>query len=283
MARINPPAPGQIEWAEPLNLALLQLNEQTIVDGNVVGDDLILISVDETEHNVGNVRGPQGDQGDPGPPGAGSVSTVNGDPGPDVILGPEDVGGSASPTAGTTPIRGAGGSLPGIGAPVDDSDATSKSYVDAADATKRDIVTGNNRVYITDGSGNQSSEALASGATADSIARRGAGGTLVGGTPTAGTHLTTKTYVDAATTGLKKSVSATVSGTVSTAGSTITVPVTFPAGFFSSAPVVQVTMVATSPSAVSASVNAVTASGCDVMITRTTTGAVTAYYTAIER
>lgn len=39
------------------------IEDATVVDGNIVGDDLILITNDATEINAGSVRGPQGIQG----------------------------------------------------------------------------------------------------------------------------------------------------------------------------------------------------------------------------
>ena len=54
---------------------MLQIENTTVVDGDVVGDNLILLQRDGTQINAGNVRGPQGIQGPPGTPGA--VSAVN--------------------------------------------------------------------------------------------------------------------------------------------------------------------------------------------------------------
>lgn len=72
-------------------------------------------------------RGPKGPKGDPG---EGSVNSVNNDFGPDITLGPLQVGGSTSATSGTMPIRSTSGRLPGIGAPVNAGDAATKQYVD---------------------------------------------------------------------------------------------------------------------------------------------------------
>lgn len=44
----------------------------------------------------GNLKGPQGDPGDPGAPGTGTVESVNGDTGPDVVLTQDDVGDGAT-------------------------------------------------------------------------------------------------------------------------------------------------------------------------------------------
>lgn len=43
------------------------INDNTVVDGNVVGDNLILVTRGGTNIDAGNVRGPQGIQGIPGP------------------------------------------------------------------------------------------------------------------------------------------------------------------------------------------------------------------------
>lgn len=45
---------------------MLEIEAASIVDGEVVGDDLILTRHDETEINAGNVRGPIGPQGPEG-------------------------------------------------------------------------------------------------------------------------------------------------------------------------------------------------------------------------
>jgi hypothetical protein len=44
-----------------------EIEDTTVVDGNIVGDDLILITREGTEINAGDVRGIQGIQGIPGP------------------------------------------------------------------------------------------------------------------------------------------------------------------------------------------------------------------------
>lgn len=41
------------------------IEDSTVVDGNIVGDDLILLTRDNTEINAGNVRGPVGPTGPP--------------------------------------------------------------------------------------------------------------------------------------------------------------------------------------------------------------------------
>lgn len=50
---------------------MLAIEAASIVDGAVVGDDLILTKHDSTTINAGVVKGPQGPPGDPGPPGDG--------------------------------------------------------------------------------------------------------------------------------------------------------------------------------------------------------------------
>lgn len=92
MSPLPLPEEGELHWAAPLNESLELLNEQTITAGRVVGDNLVLTSVDGLDHIAGNVRGPQGDQGDPGPPGTGNISSVNGSTGPNVVLTAADVG-----------------------------------------------------------------------------------------------------------------------------------------------------------------------------------------------
>ena len=54
------------------------LRDGMIVDGEVVGDDLILTQVDGATINAGNVRGPKGDTGDTGPQGADGFIGVDG-------------------------------------------------------------------------------------------------------------------------------------------------------------------------------------------------------------
>lgn len=47
-----------------------EIEDTTIVDGDIVGNDLILHPRNAADINAGNVRGPQGAQGVQGPPGA---------------------------------------------------------------------------------------------------------------------------------------------------------------------------------------------------------------------
>lgn len=131
-----------------------EIEDASIVDGAVTGDDLILFRHDGTSLNAGNVRGPQGD------------------PGADAATG------DVNPTAGTTPIRGTGGVVKG-GTPVSTNDLTTKAYVDAADATLTSAVSGltaqvtgteignavNLNSYMTPGLWFQSSDAEAAAGT----------------------------------------------------------------------------------------------------------------------
>lgn len=54
------------------------LRDGMVVDGEVVGDNLILTQVDGATINAGNVRGPKGDTGDTGPQGADGFIGVDG-------------------------------------------------------------------------------------------------------------------------------------------------------------------------------------------------------------
>lgn len=55
---------------------MLAIENSSVVDGSVVGDNLILTQNDGTPIDAGNVRGPQGTQGIQGNPGADSAFTV---------------------------------------------------------------------------------------------------------------------------------------------------------------------------------------------------------------
>lgn len=91
-------------------------------------------------------RGPKGDPGD------GSVNSVNGDFGPDIVLGPEEVGGATTATAGTIPIRSAAGRLPGVATPAAPTDASNKDYVDTrvSEAVTALALEQSERVAVTD-------------------------------------------------------------------------------------------------------------------------------------
>lgn len=64
-------------------------------------------------------------------------------------------------------------------------------------ASKVDKITTPTVLYGTDGTGAPASYPLSTAANANAVAQRGAGGTLLVGTPTASGHATTKGYVDA--------------------------------------------------------------------------------------
>lgn len=84
---------------------------QSIVDARLEGDDLILTSFDETDINVGNVRGPAGPQGE-----SGLIRTINGKQpiNGDATITAEDLGavGPTSLNAAIKAILPAGTILP---------------------------------------------------------------------------------------------------------------------------------------------------------------------------
>lgn len=84
---------------------MLAIEAASVVDGDVVGDDLILTKHDGSVINAGNVRGPQG------------------------IAGQNAATGSVSPVANTTPIRDASGRVK-TAPPVAADDAATKLYAD---------------------------------------------------------------------------------------------------------------------------------------------------------
>src|SRR3954470_21260394 len=58
---------------------MLVIENETVVDGEVQGDNLILMTREGTPIDAGNVRGPQGPQGTPGAPsGVGAVNDQSG-------------------------------------------------------------------------------------------------------------------------------------------------------------------------------------------------------------
>jgi len=66
---------------------MLGIENSSIVDGSVVGDNLILTQKDGTPIDAGNVRGPQGSQGIQGPQGQNSAYIVrNSDPNANLTL-----------------------------------------------------------------------------------------------------------------------------------------------------------------------------------------------------
>lgn len=55
-----------------------EIEDTTVVDGDVVVDDLVLIQRNGVQINAGNVRGAQGIQGIQGPPGTDGIDGTNG-------------------------------------------------------------------------------------------------------------------------------------------------------------------------------------------------------------
>ena len=86
----------------------LEVLGETVTDGDVVGDNLILTKLNGDQINAGNVRGPKGDQGAQG------ASAAPGD---------------VNPTPNTTPIRTANGQVQ-TDYPTHAYDATNKQYTD---------------------------------------------------------------------------------------------------------------------------------------------------------
>lgn len=87
------------------------LLDENVVDGAVVGDNLILEKRDGSTVNAGNVRGPAGTDGIDAPTGSVSVA-------PDTTVVRTSVDGRAK-----------------VGTPTATDDATTKAYVDAADSS----------------------------------------------------------------------------------------------------------------------------------------------------
>lgn len=98
------------------------------------------------------------------------------------------------------PYSGGGGGGGGVASV--NGDTGPDVLIDAADVGAVPSVSTANRVYATGGAGQQTTYAVGTSATATSIAQRGVNGTLVVGEPQAGTHATTKSYVDAINTAL---------------------------------------------------------------------------------
>lgn len=95
---------------------MLVIENTTVVDGDVVGDNLVLLTRAGTQINAGSVRGPQGIQGPIGPTGptgptgpqgsTGAASTVPGPAGatgPQGAQGPQGPGGPQGPTGPAGP------------------------------------------------------------------------------------------------------------------------------------------------------------------------------------
>ncbi|MET0786862.1 MAG: hypothetical protein ABWY25_09165, partial [Paenisporosarcina sp.] len=89
---------------------MLAIENTTVVDGDVIGNDLVLLTREGTQINAGSVRGPQGIQGlvgpqgpigNTGPPGpTGAASSVPGPPGatgPQGVQGPQGIQGPGGP------------------------------------------------------------------------------------------------------------------------------------------------------------------------------------------
>lgn len=73
----NLPDPGT-SLAQAFYDSIVALRSGMVINGGVVGDDLILTHVDGSTTNAGNVRGPKGDQGERGPQGADGFIGVDG-------------------------------------------------------------------------------------------------------------------------------------------------------------------------------------------------------------
>ena len=134
---------------------MLAIEAASVVDGEVVGNDLILTRHDGVTINAGNVRG------------------ATGAPGVDAV--PSDV----NPTAGTNALRGTAGVVKG-GTPSATNDLTTKAYVDAADTAINNIVKGvelgnavNLNTLTTTGMYFQSSDAEAAAGTNYPMAKGG--------------------------------------------------------------------------------------------------------------
>ena len=105
---------------------------------------------------------------------------------------------SQNADAYTMARRGSGGILK-VGTPSADADATTKKYVDDADATKLDKVTSTatrGRVYFVDASGNNQMYEVAKAPTGETIVARTNTGAVRTATPTGNDEATPKSYVD---------------------------------------------------------------------------------------
>ena len=91
--------------------------------------------------------------------------------------------------------RGAGGVLK-VGTPVEQSDATTKKYVDDRFVTKTTTTSGYNLAYVAINNGTQGTMGIANDVAPGTLAQRGAGGVLKVGTPVGVSDATTKKYVD---------------------------------------------------------------------------------------
>lgn len=116
---------------------MLEIENTTIVDGNIVGDDLILEQRDGTDINAGNVRGPTG------------LTGATGAQGP---TGPTGATGPAGPTGATGPT-GPAGSFKMVRAPIylpSDSVDHATNFIDAS-ADNIPVVSGRRYLFEFDG------------------------------------------------------------------------------------------------------------------------------------
>lgn len=68
---------------------MLEIENTTVISGTLnVDGELILITREGTQINLGPVRGPKGDPGDDGAPGGLGPPGSDGDPGPEGPIGP---------------------------------------------------------------------------------------------------------------------------------------------------------------------------------------------------
>jgi len=102
---------------------------------------------------------------------------------------------SAAASASTLAQRTSAGAL-NTATPVDGTNATTKAYVDAADALKADFPTINTRVPVRGSSGNQSSIAYSASATGDSLVTRTTLGEVATATPTIASAAVPLSYLE---------------------------------------------------------------------------------------
>lgn len=86
---INLPGIGQVDWGGDLNSALRTLDEQTVIDIDREGDDLVLVKNSGDRENLGDFRGAPGDPGPPGDQGPPGANATDGDIAGLVSNGPE--------------------------------------------------------------------------------------------------------------------------------------------------------------------------------------------------
>jgi hypothetical protein len=96
---------------------MIEMENSTVVDGNVVGDNLILVTKDNTEIDAGNIRGPQGPQG---------IQGAGGAKGPTGDVGATGATGATGPTGLTGPQGPAG--VGGLAAPFYELGVSSPTY-----------------------------------------------------------------------------------------------------------------------------------------------------------